>query len=71
MAHILTMIIDQPPGGQIAVRYDVSEGLTPDVALAALQAVAAELQKAVIEAEVQRRIKISEVPEDLRNQDRQ
>ena len=59
---ILTTIINDAEDKPPEVVFFASDGLTPDVALAALRAVERELQKAVVEAEVERRVAESKSP---------
>ena len=55
MTAILTIIVE-PEGERTSVHYFCSDGMTPSMAITALQAVEGKLQQAAIEAEVQRRV---------------
>ena len=55
MTQILTIVIDLE-GERVSAHYFASDGLTPEVSIAALQAVGRKLQQEAIEAEVQQRV---------------
>jgi len=63
MPHILTIIVDAE-GKRVTVQYFASDGLTPTVAIAALQAVEGKMQQEAIEAEVQRRVQAAAAQPD-------
>lgn len=53
MTQILTMIVEQDQEGRVAVNWFESDGLTSQLALAAVQAVERELQRRVVRAELE------------------
>lgn len=52
MSHILTIVIE-PKGEGISVHWFDSEGVTPQIGLAAVQLVERELQRRVVRAELE------------------
>ena len=62
MSQIITIVL-QVEGEHAALHYFISDGLSPQRALAALQAVESAMQEALIEAEVRKRVETLSSPD--------